>query len=181
MTPSVIALALTNLAILVQAIVMGWGPGTLIWTYWMQGLVIVIIAFVFAKQKSGFVFLTALLGFYAVFLLALTFPSETASYTINGSPVTADRFTVLKDVIWPAVWINTLLLAVNHTFSYIMNSRDGSDKKTFSKIMLRVMPLHAIIVFVAVIPFPVVVFIVLKTIADIRAHVMEHGAQFLTR
>ena len=174
LTPSVIALVLTNLLLLVQAIVMDWGPGTLIWTYWMQGIVIILIALVTARHKTAWILVLALLGFYAIFLLALTFPSDSASYTINGESVSPERFTVLKDVLWPAVWINTFLLALNHLFSYFMDRKNNSEARTFTRVIARILPLHIIIVMVAVIPFPVIVFIIMKTIVDVKAHVTQH-------
>ncbi|MBU7036951.1 MAG: hypothetical protein HXS52_03395 [Theionarchaea archaeon] len=82
----------------------------------------------------------------------------------------------------PYVALGSLVFLVNHFFSFRYNR--GQDRKKIPNIgrvmffpYVRILPMHLVIIVFGVISpgtLPLVVFLILKTLADLAMHVVEH-------
>jgi hypothetical protein len=124
---------------------------------------------------------------YLVFLLS--FPFDTQRSVIPHSPFPGQADTPRPDVLGIAVC--TLAFAVNHAFSYRHNlESDLRRVPNIGTVMFfpyaRILPMHLTLIlggfFGAVSSvLPLVVFLVLKTLADLIMHLVEHGEWRLPR
>jgi len=93
----------------------------------------------------------------------------------------------LIQLVRPALWFPVLVTAgiffINHLYSYMANKEfDRQKKSNIGKMMtspyVRILPMHFILVFGWIIfvlkPIALVVFLLLKTGADIISHSIEH-------
>jgi len=187
-TRSTQSLIAANVATIVLALALRWELGPLLWVYWSQSVVIGIFQFrrildlkefstknfrindraveptERTKKTTAFFFLFHYNFFhliYMVFLLAETRPSPSqALYLLAGGA----------------------LFFANHLFSY--RSNKGEERKTVPNIgtmmftpYLRIIPMHLVIIFAAGLThtaFALVIFCLLKTVADVLMHTVEH-------
>jgi len=84
-------------------------------------------------------------------------------------------------VDWPAVAGSSALFFANHLFSYVVNRAAPKQPPNIGTMMfspyVRIVPMHAFIMlgaFVAGGSHGIVVFMVLKTLADETMHLIEH-------
>ena len=84
---------------------------------------------------------------------------------------------------WWALVGGVLVFAVNHYFSYVQNRElDGRGKPNIGTMLFlpyaRILPMHLLIVMGATIGgesrTALIIFIVLKTVADAVMHIVEH-------
>ena len=186
--PSTILLIAVNLAMIIVAVWEQWEIGVLIWIYWFQSVIIGLFQFlkiitlknfttsgllvnghpVEATTKSlwstGLFFLFHY-GFfhfgYLIFLL-VEIPISTGS----------------RDLIVSGA----LLFLLNHAFSFIFNYwNDIGRQQNLGRVMFipyaRIVPMHLAIIFgfVFLSGFGLVLFMLLKTAADIIMHIAEHS------
>lgn len=187
---SALSLIATNLLTLVVAVHQKWNPGTVMWIYWGQSVTIGIFNFVrmwtlkkfttdglmmndqpvaptAAGKRSVSIFFLFHYGFfhmvYAVFL--------------------ATTATLTRDDAW-LVLICTAGFFVNHWFSYRYNQASDSNRKiNIGTLMFfpyaRIIPLHLTIITGLLLSKSLralVLFLSLKTVADLIMHAVEHRA-----
>jgi hypothetical protein len=191
---STLLLILSNLFALVLALIEGWKVSELMWVYWAQSVVIgyfnwrrIRLLREFstdglrmnnrpvpptkkAQRQVASFFAIHYGGFHAGYLAFLL---------AEGRPLT--RASLIGIVAAVAVF------AANHRFSFSRNlERDLSRKPNLGRVMLfpyaRIIPMHLTIVLGGHLSGDsvgrLVLFLVLKTGADVVMHVIEHsGAQ----
>jgi len=184
-SPSALSLLAVNLGVIFFAVRDEWSLPTILASYLLQSVIIGI--------------------FQAKKILDLKVFS-TEGFTMNHHPVEPTRATQSKVVVfflfhygifhavyagfiasagrpyWPDVLLSGAAFFANHLFSYIMN-RNRVPKRipNIGSMMfspyIRIMPMHAFIVFGAFAAGPhiaLVFFMILKTVADEAMHAIEH-------
>ena len=188
---SVAVLLGSNLFTIVLALVQQWNVGELMWIYWGQSVVIGYFNFrrildlrefstegfrinkravepTRKTQRETAVFFAVHYGFfhfgYLVFLLAETDIG-------SGLP-------------WVGIAVCVLAFYLNHLFSYRYNrERERERIPNIGSIMffpyLRIIPMHLMIVagsrFMGSSTLALLIFLLLKTAADVAMHVVEHA------
>lgn len=168
------------------AVAEGWSLSTILWTYWVQSV---------------------LIGLFQCLKILNLKEFSTQGYTMNGRSVLPNEETkrrsagffllhygffhfiyaiflggMASTVDTLAVAVAGFAFAVNHLISYRANrERDESHSRNIGSLMffpyIRIVPMHLIIMIA--IPFSgqaavLVFFLLLKTIADAAMHVFEH-------
>jgi hypothetical protein len=186
---SLLSLLGANLFALVLALVEGWALGTLMWIYWAQSVIIGLFNFFrilsldrfsteglrmngrLVKPTRGtqlqvaFFFLFHYGFFHVIYAVFLA-----SSLTVRGS-----EGTLL------ALCIGVFF--VNHLFSFGYNLRElRAGKPNLGYLLFfpyaRILPLHLTIVFGLMLaggPLGLLVFLGLKTVADLIMHAVEHS------
>lgn len=201
--PSVWLLLASNLLTIYFAATGGISLITVLWIYWFQSVVIGIFNFIrilelkdystedvrFGGQQpepsSGFKIAMAFFfafhyGFfhlgYLIFLI-IGLPMATMLAQFNGAQV--DTELISSAGPW-VVLVAAGAFFVNHLFSYLYNRKKESKKQKIGTVMtypyLRIIPMHLMIVFGLYTSGGLLIFLVLKTIADIVMHIIEHRA-----
>ena len=184
--PSALTLILSNLIIIVWAVIDNWQAATIIWIYWYQSIIIGIFTACKALTLQNF---------------------STKGVTVNDRPVLPTKGTKIKlagfftihygffhlcyallltsilkekaalNYIIPAV----LLFFANHLFSFIYNEKEDREREINIGTLLfmpycRIIPMHLLIIIGAVLPGRIllILFLLLKTAADILVHAIEH-------
>jgi len=186
-------LLIANIITIILAVTEKWSLITLLWIYWGQSVIIGIFNFVkiislkdfdatgfrinkqpaekmskrFVKYYTAFFFLIHYGGFhlaYSVFLLKGFSKNPISTYSLIF------------------VLISIGLFFINHLFSFIKNKELDSKKvKNIGTMMffpyLRIIPMHLTIIFGGMLissTFTLVLFMSLKTMADLIMHLIEH-------
>jgi len=185
---SIRSLIFVNLTVIVFAVLQDWSMSTILWSYWMQSVIIGLFQYKkimdlkkFStegmkqdgvqientqkeKRKMAHFFLFHYGAFHAAYLLFLN--------EIDG----------ILD--WTAIAIAAGLFFANHFHSYIENRSVDSSRNiphlgTMVAIpYLRIMPMHLLIAFAAgqvTTTFWLIVFLLMKTVADVVMHKIEHS------
>lgn len=200
---SFFSLLAANLITLFLAVYYRWSLLELMWIYWFQSVTIGTFNFfrmmtpglsggfmpigikAFGSKLSGngadaafFAFHYGFFHFlYAIFLLAFTFADD--SPLLGPTPI-----------FWPSVFGTALMFFVNHAFSFYYNWAKDAPKWTVDGLMFfpyaRIIPMHLTLILGgaaeaffpaspwAIANFPVLLFLGLKTMADLIMHRIEH-------
>lgn len=187
---SFIALFLSNVIIIILVIVQNWEASTVLWVYWIQSVIIGFFQFLRVlslkkfstenftindkpalpttktKQFSAFFFVFHY-GFfhfiYAIFLF---------------------NFFTKQPLDFTYISIGGLIFFLNHTFSYFHNKFiDEQKTQNIGQIMFspyaRIIPMHLIIIFGTILGQSVlIVFLLLKTLADLFMHTIKHNSNY---
>lgn len=179
---SLISLIVTNIIVIVLAIIQKWDFPTVISIYIAQTQIIGFFYFlrIILKQKYHFEgikinnqpifpssankFILAII-FGGIFFTTLRFYSN----LLGNRPIT-NIF----------VYFSVLLFFVNHLISFITNLKSDQEKEESIRHMLispffRIIPMHLILFIGNILNIQVVIFIILKTIADIYMHNYMHN------
>lgn len=156
---------LVNIIFIIQALTLRWELGTMVWVYWLQGYIIVLLGYLPNWKNLGWAILLALMSFYGLFLASLTFPSDKVTYIKNNIEVAAEEFVVFNDVQWSIVLLNVLILLLGYLFVVFTKK----DKTAFSgwQVAKRLIPLHLTILFAGIATWSVLAFLLLKSTFDI--------------
>ena len=185
---SALTLIASNLLTIAVAVYQKWNPGTVMWIYWGQSVIIGVfnvvrmwtlqdfttdglkmngqpVAPTTASKRYVAIFFMVHYGFfhlvYAIFLTTMT--------NLSGQ----DARMIL---------ICTAAFFVNHLFSYYYN-KDNDDKRKVNLGTLmffpyaRIIPLHITIItglMLSKTTWALVLFLSLKTVADLVMHAVEH-------
>ena len=185
-TPSLLFLVAANGIVIFIAVHEQWAASTLLWTYWLQSVII---------------------GIFQAAKMAALEKFSTASVQVNGHPVSPTpelkRKIVLfflfhygffhfiyaiflaqffRDIAWPAILLSGSIFFANHALSFFMNLAETRTRTyNIGKMMLfpylRIVPMHIVLVFGAMFlgNTPLLIFfLVLKTAADAFTHIIEH-------
>jgi hypothetical protein len=163
-TAGVVAL---NILLIVQAVILHWDLGTMVWIYYVQGVVIVVMGMMMSKNRFSWVMLLAILAVMGLILTSVTIPSSSTVYTRNGVRISADEAIVFKHVAWGSVLLNAVFLAVAQIINYIKSGINRQQITSFWEVVERLLPLQLTILFAATGAFPVIIFMVLKSVTDV--------------
>ena len=179
-------LILANIITIVLAVWQKWDLNILLWVYWFQS---VIIGFFQAKKISDLkqfstknfrindqsVEPTESTKRWVVrfFLFHFNFFHLAYFVFLAGRP---------GEVVWTYVFVGAGAFFLNHLFSYRLNEgNDSTQVPNIGTMMFfpyaRIIPMHLIIIFGSFLSFTtfnLVLFLSLKTVADLIMHVVEH-------
>ncbi len=195
-------LVLSNLITIVLAVVFSWSIIIILWSYWLQSVIIGLFNFIKILTLKDFstkgmfagaqaspvpsaglkIFIAFFFAFhygffhliYAVFLSMFT----AASFFLSSFSFTDLSFILLSGIIF----------FFNHLFSFIYYSKKPQKKQNIGKVMMfpyaRIIPMHLTIIFGGIFlatgigsVFVIILFLGLKTIADLVMHLIEHKEQ----
>lgn len=186
-------LLLVNLFTIFVAVKEEWGLGTLMWVYWFQSIIIGffnVVRIVRLKnfstdglkmndqpisptQASKYLVAGFFTVHYGLFHLVYFFFLFIGFTKIAGST---------SPVAWNFVIVTSLMFFCNHLFSFLYNKERDVKKINIGTLMFlpyaRILPMHLTIIFAPVFvvfaTFPLFIFLLLKTIADMITHIVEH-------
>jgi Family of unknown function (DUF6498) len=187
-------LVLSNLAIIVIALLAHWSILTLLWGYWLQSLIIgffnglKILMFgqhrtpqngFFHSIRTSLFFFGHYGAFHCVYLVLLFFLSISANTTLHFTPPD-----------FSAIVLIGFLFFLNHCYSFAQHyvwERQIvviSSSNVFLDPYKRIFPMQLSIIaagfFSALIPSAqpifLVIFLILKTFADLKSHEILHQA-----
>lgn len=196
---SLYSLLVTNLLIIVIASIQGWNLFDLMWIYWWQSIIIAVFNFINiislkdfstegfklgniehpianakTKLKTGIFFILHFGLFHYGYYTYLADRSIAIIYqTNNNSGHTGEYFVPIA------------LFFLNHLFSFFYNKIRDRRGVNIGTLMMypyaRIIPMHLILIFgyVIYLIFPstalLIFFLLLKTLADIIMHIVEHS------
>lgn len=164
-TPNIISLFLVNVLVIIQAVVFEWNYGTVLWTYYLQTVAILLIAYFSNTKKKKYESTMLFVGFYGLFFLVFSFVDAPSDYAAIRD---------FSNTQWLGVFAATTLFTVNHLLSFIWDGRKNIQVRSGDKISTRILALH-LSFFIAVTSIPVVLFMILKTFTDIWSHQLQHN------
>ncbi|MFH1598549.1 MAG: DUF6498-containing protein [Patescibacteria group bacterium] len=187
---SLIWLILANLVTIILAAAQGWDFTIVVWVYWAQSVIIGWFNFVRILKLESFstqdfkinkqpVKATGLVKNFAGFFFLVHYGIFHLTYFI----FLLVRTPLNSVVIWP-ILISIAAFFFNHLFSFRHNlQQDLAKRPNIGKIMFwpyaRIIPMHFIILFGVFLSngnSSLIVFLILKTVADIIMHQIEHGS-----
>jgi len=188
-------LLLSNAVTVVLAVTQGWNVLALMWVYWFQNIVIGFFNFVRIRQLKEFstegfsingrpaeptqetknhvarFFLLHYGIFHLVYFIFLLIFSLNGMFGSVGE--NALNVADLKYIIPTA-----LLFLGNHVFSYFYNRPRDTGRQKIGSLMFypyaRIIPMHLTIILGAFLGGGLLLFLLLKTLADAIMHVVEH-------
>ncbi len=164
-------LLLANVITIYFAVKNDWTLFTLIWIYWSQSVLIGIFSFLkiiipavkhknAGRLSAGLFFLMHYGFFHIGYLIFL------GIYT----------FFLGKEVMFYSVLLGAGVFLADHAFSYFYNRKYKIEEEKIGKLMLmpylRILPIH-IIIGMTSLGFSLLLFMILKTVADLAGHVIE--------
>lgn len=192
-------LVFSNIITILLATKEGWNLSTVAWIYWFQSVVIGTFNFVriiglrefsveglkvngreavqrrSTKNFIAFFFLFHY-GFFHLIYAILIADGVFSKANWNGSD-----FVDLK-----YVFIVALLFFLNHLFSYVYNKTTYTNKINIGFLMFypyaRIIPMHLAMFLVFYFSSSaLILFLILKTLADVGMHIMEHNIFITTK
>lgn len=175
----------SNLLTIVLAVSQNWGASTIVWTYWIQSVVIGIFnaARIFSLKKFSTEGLTSggrrvpetdegkrSIGIFFILHYGI-FHFVYALFLIQS----------FKNVNWLYLIIGGFIFFMNHQYSYLHNKHEDEAKvPNLGTVMFwpyfRIIPMHLTLGYfvTAKSSGALVAFLLLKTAVDIAMHVIEH-------
>lgn len=184
--PSTISLLISNILVIILAVVQKWDVSEILWVYWVQSIII---------------------GFFQFLRILFLKNFSTNNFTINNQPVkptisikvvTAFFFLVhyglfhfvyaiflfkffsKQSLDFTSIFLGGLIFFLNHTLSYFHNRIvDQQRTQNIGTLMftpyVRIIPMHLIIMFGVILGQSVlIIFLLLKTITDLVMHIFKH-------
>lgn len=199
---STYSLILSNLIVLIFALIQQWNILYILWIYLGQNFIIGFFAFLKilsikkfrtdgvkinntnlkptndSKTKAGLFFLFHYGGFNLVYTFFLLFFSGLALYEKLGG-ITVNPFVLAANSDINYLLISWGIFFINHLFSFVYNYKsDINSNKNLGEMMIfpyiRIFPLHLLMFIGGIFGSILVTFMFLKTIADVSMHNIEH-------
>ncbi len=196
--PSAGRLVLTNLATIAFAVVQGWQLADVIWIYWAQSSII------------GFFTVRRILGLKQFSSEGFVSNGKPVPESLQGRRDTAFGFSIIFGgfqlgflaFLWigmrPGSWmtvagllLGAVLFYFNHLSSYRRHHEaDRSRRPNIGGIVLfpviRILPMHLTLILAGLLggfttTLTTVLFLLLKTIADVAMHLYEHVDEVASR
>jgi len=191
---STISLLVSNLIVLVLALIQGWDLTTLLIVYWFQSVIIGFFNFFRILALKNFstenftindrqvqptqgtkIFTAFFFAFHYGFFHFVYFIFISANLAANllANQARIDGLYILSGIV---------IFGVNHFFSFRHNKLvDEQQKQNIGSLMfmpyIRIIPMHIIMIFGTVLGAgSLFIFLVLKTIADMVMHTVKHRA-----
>lgn len=188
---SFINLLISNLIVIILAVIQRWEVTTVLWVYWIQSIIIGFFQFLrilSLKQFSTENFIinnqpalpTAQTKTFTAFFFMLHYGFFHFIYAIF-----LFNFFTNKPMDFIYFFSGGLIFFLNHTFSYFHNKIiDEQKTQNIGTLMftpyVRIIPMHLIVVFGAILGQSVLaVFLFLKTLADLLMHTIKHRVNIL--
>ena len=186
---SVVSLLVSNLIVIVLAMFQKWEVSTVLWVYWMQSIIIGFFQFLRILSLKNFstenfkinnqpVSPTLQTKLFTAFFFAFHYSIFHFVYAIFLFNI----FKSGKPFDFTYFFIGGFVFFINHLFSYYHN-RVADEQKTqnIGKLMFspytRIIPMHLIIIFGAFLgQSALIIFLMLKTLADVLMHKIKHNA-----
>lgn len=185
---STISLLTSNLVVMILAVLQNWDLGTLLWIYWFQSVIIGFFNFFRILALKDFstenfkinnrpVEPTEGTKLYTAFFFAFHYGLFHFAYAefLGIDFLKADANIGILSIIF-----GSTVFFINHFFSFRHNiARDSEVKQNIGTIMFfpyaRIIPMHLIIVIGASTGgFALILFLSLKTVADLVMHTVKH-------
>lgn len=188
-------LLLSNGVTIVLAVTQNWNVLALMWIYWCQNIVIGFFNFLRIRQLKQFstegfsingrpaqptqetktyvarFFLLHYGTFHLVYFIFLLV------FSLTGMLSNADG-NALNSADLKYILPTALLFLGNHVFSYFYNRPRDTGRQKIGTLMFypyaRIIPMHLTIILGAFLGGGLLLFLVLKTLADAIMHVVEH-------
>ena len=180
--PTAISLLGANIGLLLVAIVYDWSFITIIWTFWCQSL---LMGFLHIDKKhddptgtiKNFGMWIGIHIFYAIFLLAFSYMSM-----LNAGVIEMPEDTYVHPAFNMGapnllqITMGAVLFFIVHLFSRIKNKKRASMDTLWARIVV----MHLTIVLGAFLTIMIpgkgmlIIFMLVKTIADVKGHISEH-------
>ncbi|MCC6639076.1 hypothetical protein IT409_00790 [Candidatus Falkowbacteria bacterium] len=192
--PTLWTLIGSNAYTLVMAITQNWGLSMIMWTYWLQSVIIGV--FNVARIVSLKEFSTdgvkmngspventpatkyAMAGFFAIHFGIFHFVYFI--FLLAGVP---DLFTDAPQggMNWWLLLSSTSLFLASHWYSFVYHKPTSTKKPNIGHVMMfpyaRIIPMHFTIIFGAFAGWATPLFLTLKTFADVVMHIVHHAPQ----
>jgi hypothetical protein len=192
---STISLAAANILTMILALTGGWSLIVILWVYWIQSVIIGVFNFfrlltlknydtkdfmmdgkpLVSSSESNYAAAIFFAIHYGIFHLVYLIFLSIASF-------------LRQDEVFrlPALWFiiaSAAIFVLNHAFSFISRfAKDRKKKQNLGAVMFfpyaRIIPMHLCIVFGLAFDSSgagIFIFMVLKTLADIVMHQIEHA------
>ncbi|MHC4693895.1 MAG: DUF6498-containing protein [Planctomycetota bacterium] len=182
---SVWALIVSNLIVIVWALIEGWQLAVIIWIYWSQSVTIGILWFFKILTLKEFSTKGVIINDKAVDATTGT-KIRTAFFFLAHYGFFHFVYAIFLFGDFKTARIQTILLMaglflVYQCFSFFYNRKwEGKQKPNIGKMMFfpyaRIIPMHIIILFGGILPggkMTLALFMLLKTLADVIMHVFE--------
>lgn len=194
-------LIFSNIITIIFAIIENWDIYTAMFIYWFQSVIIgffTVIKIINLKNISTVGFAPGLVNYsdikatkrlaiiifvlyYGMFHVAYLFFLGFNYLFFQGSNIIILNFFIILSI---------LIFFVNHLFSFYYNKeKDANKKQHIGKVIMfpfiRIIPMHLTIIFglgftwFGLPQITLVIFLVLKTIADVMMHLVEHKPKLL--
>ncbi|AKS41219.1 DUF6498-containing protein [Wenzhouxiangella marina] len=188
------AIVASNVATLIAALIQGWGMVQLLWPFWAQSVIIGLYSMARIRRSADgdarhlLFFLLHYGGFhfgYLVFLIALTTSADAAGMVPVTNTNSGEVMQLYAGVYHPLDWILYAGLAVSFWLSHRASYRahleaDLASRPSVGRLFaipyLRILPMHLTLILGVLLggPGTVVFFMLLKILADLAMHVLEH-------
>jgi hypothetical protein len=183
-------LCFSNLFTIFLALKSNWDIATLLWIFWYQSIIIGFFAiFRFFKKRRidilGMVLDPAeihdpkskMIIFVVKIVIALVFILAYGQFHVFYFWFLDLYFP--KEIIFTVILLPVMIFFFNHLFSFFYNQnkdpQDQSVYKIFSLISVRILPMHLIIILGAFLfGRTTLLFLVIKMLTDLFAHIKEH-------
>lgn len=177
-------LLFSNIITIFFAITENWDLSNIMWIYWFQSIIIGFFNFIRILQLKEFstegVVINGLPAqptqntkFSLAFFFLLHYGLFHFGYLIFLLANTPN-FIEVKHILPLA-----LLFFINHLFSYFYNKPRDTKKQNIGSLMfypyVRIIPMHLTIIFGYQFGGGLLLFLVLKTFADVIMHIVEHN------
>lgn len=195
--PSVLALLVANLFPVVGVIFLDWDVFFLLVLFWMENLVIgfytVMKMLLISRDNASWVAKFSTISFFCVHYGLFTLVHGIFVFVVFGGDIVSESSPLETVSIWQKLidyqlgW-GSLALLISHGISFFYNyiSKGEYKQSKLQEVMVqpygRVVILHLTILFggflVMILGSPIIgllFLIVLKTVMDIRAHLLEHN------
>jgi Family of unknown function (DUF6498) len=189
------SLLLANGVTIVFAVIQDWNVLVLMWVYWLQNIVIGYFNFLRIRQLREFsteglvinghpaeptqetknyvarFFLLHYGGFHLAYFIFLLI------FSLNGMFGSVGR-NALNAADLEYIIPTSLLFLGNHVFSYFYNRPRDTGRQKIGSLMFypyaRIIPMHLTVILGAFLGGGLLLFLLLKTLADAIMHVVEH-------
>lgn len=188
---SFLSLLFSNILVIILAIIQRWEVSTVLWVYWIQSIIIGFFQFLrilslknFSTQKFEInnkpVLPTTQTKIFTAFFFLFHYGFFHFIYAI----FLFNLFTSNQPFDFTYLSIGGLIFFLNHFFSYRQNKIIDEQKiQNLGTLMFtpytRIIPMHLIIIFGAILGQSVlIVFLLLKTLADLIMHTNKHRLNY---
>jgi hypothetical protein len=185
---STISLIISNLVVIVLAIIQNWELGTVLWVYWSQSVIIGVFNFfriVYLKNFSTENFTiadrpvqpTEGTKLFTAFFFAFHYGFF---HFVYAGFLGVDFLFRHSEISLMSVLFGGGIFAINHFFSFQHNrANDERIKQNIGKLMFspyfRIIPMHIFLVLGGISGgVGLVFFLILKGVADVIGHVSKH-------
>ena len=191
---SLLSLLLVNVLVIAAGIKQGWSAQELMWIYWSQSVIIGFFNFIrimslkdFSTEGVKINGMTPDSGtgtkIYTAFFFAFHYGFFHLIYALFLA-----TFSLGAGISFKWIFISASFFFMNHLYSFLENFEKDRTKQNIGRVMffpyIRIIPMHMMLVFGGFFglygslgapnALPLVIFLLMKTAADLAMHAIEH-------